>query len=142
MAFSNAEKAKIRTVLGYPNLFRYKNPRLESALESVDADGEVIVRAELAAIAEIDTALLSGGSAFDSAGLKKVDEVEFQTGSISLTVAAQMQRTGRIHIGRISSFFGTPINGDYYGSGGYPGDPWSKQMGMGQQGSSFEIKLG
>lgn len=142
MAFTNAEKAKIRTVLGYPNLFRYKNPRLESALDAVDTDGEAIVRAELTAIAQVDTELLSGGGGFDSAGVKKVDEIEFQTGSVSMTAIAQLQRIGRVHIGRISSFFGTPINGDYYGSTGYPGDPWSKQMGMGQQGSSFEIKLG
>lgn len=141
MAFTNAELTKIRAVLGYPNAYRYKNPRLESALVQADSDGEAYIRSELAAIVEIDAAMMSGGMAFDAAGVKKVDEIEFQTGS-NQTVLSQLQRAGRVHIARISDFFGTPINADYYGQNGYPGDPWSDQMTMRNSPLGVEVKLG
>jgi hypothetical protein len=141
MAFTNAEFTKIRAVLGYPNAFRYKNVRLESALVQADADGEVYIRAELAAIAEVDATLLSDGVGFSSAGVKKVDEIEFQTGNGASTVT-NLKKLGRHHIGRISAFFGTPIHTDYYGEGGYPGDSWSDGMGTPYRGGNSEVRLG
>lgn len=139
--FTGPEKITIRAVLGYPNLFRYKNTRLESALVAVDDDGAAYVRAELARVVEIDTAIASGGTAFDALGLKKVDEIEFQNGA-NQGPAEQAKRMGRIHIGRISAFFGVPTWSDYYGQGGFPGDFWSDGINQQSRGLGFEIKLG
>lgn len=141
MAFTNAELIRIRSVLGYPNAFRYKNVRLESALVQVDSDGETYIRAELAAIQEIDTAIRTGGDAFDSLGIKRVDEIEFQNGTAS-SVEMRARALGRVHISRISSFFGVNIHSDYYGSAGFPGDWWSDGMGGRNSGGSFDLKLG
>jgi hypothetical protein len=140
MAFTNAELIRIRSVLGYPNAFRYKNVRLESALVQVDSDGETYIRGELAAILEIDTAIRTGGDAFDSIGLKKVDEIEFQSGTAA-SLEVRAKSLGRVHIGRISSFFGVNIHSDYYGTGGFPGDWWSGGI-SGNAPCAFEMKFG
>lgn len=138
MAFTGPELIRIRAVLGYPNLFRYKNTRLESALVQADADGETYIRAELAAIAEVDAAIRNGGTAFDALGVRKVDEVEFQTGATQ-SPEMQARKMGRVHIARISSFFGVNVHSDYYGTSGFPGD-WFAD-GTGERNSPLGIEL-
>jgi hypothetical protein len=140
MAFTNAELIRIRSVLGYPNAYRYKNVRLESALVQVDADGETYIRTELAAIDEIDASIRSGGIAFSALGAKKVDEVELKDKS-GQGVADESRKMGRLHISRISGFFGVEIHSDYYGTSGFPGDWWSGGIG-GHSESSVELKFG
>lgn len=139
MAFTNAELIRIRSVLGYPNAYRFKNVRLESALVQVDTDGEAYIRAELAAIAAVDAALRVGGDAFDTLGIKKVDEIEFQNGRSNSQVEGA-KAMGRVSIARISSFFGVEVHSDYYGQGGFPGDWWSGGIG-GHSSNSFEMKF-
>jgi hypothetical protein len=144
MEFNNAESTMIRTVLGYQNTYRFKNSRLESALSQADADGAAIVRAELAGIAEVDKELRAGGVGYSSAGTASVDKsLRFATAR-GENPSDKLKGLGRMHITRLSNFFGVPIMSDYYGTGGYAGDPWANGIGQtdGTLAGSFDIKLG
>lgn len=132
---TNLEKAQLRSFLGYPNMYRYKNPRLESAMDGLDDDVLTLVRAAVTKVLAYDEALGSDG--LDSVGVKKVDEVEFFGRSGAYGGESKVdgiRRLGRIQIARISKILGTPINNgsDYFDPNGYAGDHWSSQMG-GQQ---------
>lgn len=144
MAFTNAAALQIRVLLGYQNSFRYKNTRLESALTAgqVDSDGEVFVLNELAAVKEIDVELRAGGVGYISAGAASVDR------SLKLSVSRgerpmdALRNLGRMHIGRLATFFGVEILSDYFGTAGYGGDPWSDGIGTKRGGGTFDVKLG
>ncbi len=121
MAFTDAQKAKIRRYLGYPDVFRYANTRLESAIDVVGGRAEVqaLVEADLAALDTIDAKLSSVASS--QGGLKRIDDIEFYEGQ----AVSQIRSDGRRMAGRLSITFGVPIEGDVFGSGGYTGDGWS-----------------
>ena len=139
--FTNAQLVQVRSVLGYQNAWRFKNVRLESAFEQVDVDGLAFIVAELAAIAEVDAALRSGGVGMDAAGAAAVDKsLRFATAR-GENPSDQLRKLGRMHVSRISSILGVPVASDYYGTAGYPGDPWANGIGQNDM-SSFDIKLG
>jgi len=133
MAFTDAQKAKIRRYLGYPDVFRYANTRLESAIEVIGGRAEVqtLVEADLTALDAIDAKLSSAASS--QGGIKRVDDIEFYQGQ----VVSQIQSDGRRIVGRLSITFGVPIEGDYFGSGGYLGDGWSRKQT--QYGGMFNL---
>ncbi len=119
MAFTSDQEARIRRYLGYPDLWRYKDTRLEGAMDSAgaDPDASALVIADLAQIAAIDAKITSEG--VDNAGVKAVDEIEFfENGGAVET----WRNIGRSIIGRISTTLGVPLYADYYGTRGYPGD--------------------
>jgi hypothetical protein len=126
MAFSSLQKVKIRLYLGYPNLFRYKHTRLESAMDAVDPDAETLVAADLVILDTIYTQL--SGVVVSNSGIKKVDEVEFFGGSEERD---GVRSSGRQVISRISTILGVPIYADVFGEMGYPGDAWSDLGGLG-----------
>ena len=153
MAFTSAQKKDIRKYLGYPQLNRYRDTRLESAIdvvgEDVDASAEVVaLLTEIAAIdAKITAGAGSGASTSTFTGsLKKADEVEWYalgtssgtTGGATPTTAS-FRDQGRVLCSRLSQLMGIPLWGDYYGSLGYPGD-WF--MGSAHQGRGGIIPLG
>ena len=117
MAFTEAQKVQIRKYLGYPDLFRSANTRLESAIEVVggrpETQAEVeSILAKLAALQErIDGQLAT-------AGIKQVDEIEFFENASLLGLLSH----GRMLCGNLSTLFGIPIASDPFGSGGYAGD--------------------
>lgn len=119
MAFTSAQKAQLRRYLGYPDLWRYKNTRLEGAMDAAgeDPDASALVIADLASLAAIDAKFQAKG--MSSAGIKRVDEIEFFEGG---AVVEGIVRIGRIIIGRISATLGVPLYADYYGTRGFPGD--------------------
>ncbi len=125
MAFSDAQKAQIRRYLGFPDVFRYANTRLESAMDVVGGRPEVQsqVESDLAAITQIESDLLS---ALPSAGIKKVDEVEF----FERGQQQALRQEGRRLCGRLSTTMGVPLVGDAFGTEGYRGDDF---MGVGFQ---------
>jgi len=119
---SAEQKGKIRLYLGYPNLYRYKNTRLESALEgSVDADAEAVIVGLLAKIDQVEEQLLN--LTLTTAGVRRVDEIWFFENNQQ---AKSLGALGRTYIGRISIILGTPIYSDYYGAQGYLGDRFSE----------------
>lgn len=120
MAFSETQKTQIRRYLGYPDVYRQANTRLESAIEVVGSrpETQTLIEADLASLATIEAKL--SGSVLSSAGVKKVDEIEFfQNGSLSVT-----RQEGRRICGRLSITFGVPIASDVFSSMGYQGDAW------------------
>lgn len=124
MPFSDAQKTQIRRYLGYPDVYRQANTRLESAIDVVGGrpDTQALIEADLAALATIETKL--NGTVLSSAGVKKVDEIEFfQNGNVSVT-----RNEGRRICGRMSVTFGVPLASDVFGNAGYCGDGWMQNV--------------
>ena len=124
MAFSDAQKTQIRRYLGYPDVYRQANTRLESAIDVVGSPHDTQPRTEtdLAALAAIETKL--SGSVLSSAGVRKVDEIEFfQNGILDIT-----RKEGRRICGRLSVTFGVPLASDVFGTSGYGGDGWMQNI--------------
>ena len=141
MAFTEAQKLKIRVYLGIPSIYRYRDPRLEGAITVVgnDADASAEVVSILAKLATVETDI---DSAMTTAGLKRADEVEWYAGkggtAGNAVVEAQAAK-GRRWCSRLSQILGTPIVNDAFGTQGYGGD-W--YMGPSFQNSSGIIPLG
>lgn len=142
MAFTTAEASAIRFALGYPDLWRYLNTRLEAAIEIIgnDADASARVRLQLA-----ELATLNGSSYFQnlllSAGLKKADEVEWYPGmksGASAPMAGVMER-GRMLCAQLSITFGVPINADIFDTQGFPGDDFMGPSVQGSNGGIFSL---
>jgi hypothetical protein len=131
MAFTSAEEAAIRKWLGVPQLNRYRDTRLESAIDVVgeDVDAKAQVIAILDALETLDTAITT---ALSTAGLKRADEVEWypgtsQSGNGPILV---LLNRGRMLCSRLSQLVGVPLLGDAFGIAGYGGDAY---MGVGFQ---------
>ncbi len=128
MAFTSAQASAIRFVLGYPDLHRYRNTRLEAAIEVVGNDADASARV-IALLTEIAT--INGSTYFANllgmAGLKKADEVEWYPwtqGGASAPTAAAVHR-GRMLCAQVSIIFGVPIANDIFSTAGYTsGDGW------------------
>lgn len=127
MALTAAQKIDIRKYLGFPSLLKQGNPRLESALQSIDADSdlETEVTAQLSALANIETKLIN---ALDLAGIKSVGtgDPEFYQGA----VIKELRSEGRRLCSQLSMTIGVPLVGDPFSTAGYEGDSW---MGRGFQ---------
>jgi hypothetical protein len=150
MAFTEAQRVQIRFYLGFTDLFRDHNHRLESAMTVVgdrpatQAQIELILASLVTAEASLQTAVTSVASGTATGGIKKVDEAEFyQTSTSSSTsiddkAIENARRNCRMYASRLSIMLGVPIVGDVFGGLGYQGDRW---MGRGFQGGG-EIPLG
>ncbi len=113
------EKARIRLYLGYPDLLRYKHSRLESMLTSLSDEAETLVRENLAALVTVESLLLTSTG---NAGIRRVDEIWFDTGTSQLT---GQRKAGRQYVSRLSILLGVPIYSDVFGGAGYLGDKFS-----------------
>lgn len=133
--FTDAEKSKIRVLLGYTDLFRYLHYRLESVFNAVSPEAEVHVREALANIVKVDAYLIN--SAMPSAGVQRVDEITFFEGRTT----KEVREYGRTYINQISIALGVPIYSDYYGTRGYLGDSYT-QGGLPGMSGRNAIKLG
>jgi len=134
MALTDTQKAKCRHYLGYPDQFRYRNTRLESVLSNLSAEAETQVADILTALASIETSILS--VALSQGGLKRVDEVEFYSGT---SATSSRQNLGRMYAGRLSVVLGVPIYSDVFGKGGYLGDSFFPGFGQGSGGGSIPL---
>lgn len=123
------QKAQIRLYLGYPDFFRYKHTRLESVLENLSPESELLIVDALTKLVTIEDASLEAGTA--GAGVKRVDEIWFETGTVRTT---EIKKTGRQYVGRLSIITGVPIYSDVFGSGGFLGDTFS---GLGGRATGF-----
>lgn len=124
MAFTEDEKVLIRQYLGYSELFRDINPRLEgyiSQLSSRSANGEARVRTILTALqavdAQIDAMVTSG-------------ELTLKVAEDGVTFAGQdkldtLRDAGRGYVKRLSVIMETEPRADYYGPDGDMGGPFS-----------------
>ncbi len=73
MALTDAQKAKVRRYLGYPDVNREPNSELEGALTELSADGEVEVLLCLDSLATIDGVLTASWA---RQMVKRAEEVE------------------------------------------------------------------
>jgi hypothetical protein len=135
VTFTTGQVALFRLYLGYPNLFRFLNPRLESAINVVDADPDASSMAIglLAKIAGIETEL---GNRLPEIGLAKADEVAWFEGARKNGTAGLdgVRSEGRRFCTQLSTIFGVPLVADVFGERGYPGDDWmgpERQYGRG-----------
>ena len=139
MAFTEAQRVEIRHYLGFPDTYQGENFRLEGAMDVVGGRSDAQAKAEeiIAALVVAETKVTA---MLSSAGIKKVDEVEFfgnASGSSGLRDACGY---GRMLAGRLSILFGVPVVNDIFGPNGYMSDGW---RGMGfQMGNAHEIPLG
>lgn len=123
MAFTEAQRVKIRLSLGYPDVFRASNPRLEDAIDVVGErpDTQAEIETILARIAAADTKV---NNVLEQAGVKRVDEVEFFGGSDGATSLDEVRSHGRMWVNRLSIAFGVPRANDIFSGRGYSGDWW------------------
>ncbi len=140
MAFTEAQRIKIRKYLGIPHVNQYLDPRLEGRMDLVGANAAAQAEAEtiLAAIIAAETKMVSS---LDDAGLKRADEVEWYPGKNGAGTAGldAAKNEARLYCSQLSNFFGVPIVNDAFGTGGYGGD-WF--MGPGFQRSGGMIRMG
>jgi hypothetical protein len=107
MAFTDPEKAQIRKWLGFPAIFHFRDPRLESAIDAVSAieDGgatEDEVQALLVKLAAIETKI---EAALDCLGTVQVDKIMTD----NARAIAVLESRGRKLCGRLSVVLG--LNG-------------------------------
>ena len=119
--------------MGYPDIFRYKNPRLESIIagDVIQQETADLVRTYLADFQTVEAKILSRGLAV--AGLKRADEVEFYNG----TAYRELRSWGKMYVARISIALGIPVYSDVFDTRGYSGDSYS----AGSLGSSYHGNL-
>lgn len=131
MAFTSSQTSAVRSYLGYPSVFRWANPRLESALSVVGLDADVSAQV-VSLLAKIDNVFTSiDGIALVSAGVKTLDKGDVELYQDNQQTAG-MRSIGRTYVNRLSGIFGVPIYTDVFGVGGYKGDGWSEGTGISQ----------
>lgn len=147
MALTATQKAQIRLYLGYPDHMRYIHTRLESVLTNLSAEAETLVSAALTNLAVVDTGIATGAAsaataaAATAAGIKRVDEVWFFSGSEGngqTSIAFRnLKDAGHHYVSRISIITGVPIYSNVFGREGYRGDSFSRSGGGGRRNGSF-----
>lgn len=122
---SNAHKAQIRLYLGYPDLFKYKNTRLESVISDsvLSSEAQDLIISALNSLAVVESFIL--GTAIQMGGLKRVDDVEFFSGKTT----KEIRHYGKMYVSRISITLGVPVYSDVFGTKGYLGDTFSGLLG-------------
>jgi hypothetical protein len=132
MAFTSAESFKVRHYLGYPQVYRQSNPRLESAITLVgeDVDAVAAVQGLIVSIENVLTAIGSAG--INAAGVKSLDQGAlefFGGGSSGVTKTAGLNSIGKQYVAQLSGIFGVPIATNIFGTVGYEGDAWKLGAG-------------
>lgn len=145
MALTLREKAKIRLYLGHPDGYRYKNTRLESILDNLSEEAHELLRECLESLAAVEQGAIDVASTIaatatvTAAGIKRVDEIWFETGSSSSSSSSgsssggfsSLKEAGRFFVSRISIITGVPIANNAFGSLGYGGDSFAPGSGGG-----------
>ncbi|HEY1697978.1 MAG TPA: hypothetical protein VGG39_37720 [Polyangiaceae bacterium] len=117
MAWTEADRATIRSYLGFPALFLQADPRLEAAMTAVlaiadngtrpDNSTELQIRGWLAQLASIETRL---ESLWDEAEALKVDEL----GVDPMRAMVMLRAEGRRIVGRVARALGTSPRHDVF----------------------------
>ena len=111
--FTDAEKAQIRQVLGYSELFHDVDTRLENQMLEIGTrspDAKTRISASLVALTAIDARLVS---ALDNLDLVRAEDVTFLGPAQLDTIRAH----GRMLIQQISITLQCPVMRDYYSTG-------------------------
>lgn len=111
MAFTDAEKVKIRQYLGFSEAFHQINTRLESMMDDLANRSPAAVdevRAILAKLATLDTQLDTSATSLE---FKRAEDVEWNLGQWEQLVAR-----GRYLIQRLAIMFEVDPAADYFGA--------------------------
>lgn len=114
MALTDANKAKIRRYLGYPDVNRLTYYELEGALGAISSDGETIATGLLTSLDALHTALQ------DSWSRQKVVRAEEVTLAGPDEIRA-LRAEGRRLSAELAALFDVPVLVDVWGSGGGSG---------------------
>lgn len=114
MAFTEAQRVKIRSVLGWSARFHQNDSRLEQAMNAVDTlpDTQTECEDRLASIADIATKLTDAHNRLKA----------MQVGSIVLpgkNEVAMLRSEGRRHVGSLAATLGVEVRHDVFGTGRY-----------------------
>lgn len=105
MALTNAQKVAIRKWLGYSGRYFQTDTVLEQAMAAIaDPDLEAEIATLLAELATVDA---RRATVRDTGGLKQVDEVVFQDGSIS-SLRAVLEE-GSMLVARLAAMLGVDV---------------------------------
>lgn len=118
MAFTNAEKTAIRQYLGFSELYRQIDPRVESQLDALPAnnpDAETRVRNVLGSLALIDAKLMS--AALTRLDASRVENIEL----LGPEQLAELRRQGRMLVNQIAVTFDITPPRDYFDPSGASG---------------------
>lgn len=133
MSLTLSQRSSIRLYLGYPDVYRYKDTRLESVFESISDEAEALIVSALASITTVEAQIAAVQAA---AGLKRVDDIWFQDGQSMLN---GLRRQGRQYVSRISITLGVTVYSDVFGVAGYLGDAYSGAPQSGRGGGFFNL---
>jgi hypothetical protein len=140
MAFTEQAKADIRFFMGYPDVYRYINSRLENAIEVVGTHPEAQARVELILL-KLNTLFGSNANGpianqVNFAGMTKVesrdDIVEFgnASGNGGSQIAVDQNAYGNMLCGMLAKTFAVDLGGRIFSSSGYEGDRWMSTNNM------------
>lgn len=137
MAFTETQKTAIRRYLGYPDIYRYRDTRLEGLLDgALSATAETAVIADLALCDAASTKLF--GTTLDTAGVKRVEDIEFFENKSMI----ETRNSARSASGRISITLGVPFFADFWGTDGYPGDQYTEATELRPAGGRGQYEIG
>ncbi len=123
MAFTSEEAVKIRHYLGYPYIYQFANPRLESAIELVGANPDMVtlIQGLLASIDDVFAKL--GSIGLLGAGIKALDKGDVELYQDNQQIKG-MKDIGRMFVNRLSDAMGVVIANDIFGTLGYGAETW------------------
>jgi hypothetical protein len=123
VALSAAERAQVRTYLGWSARFHQMDSALEQAMNALDQDADSLalvqtpVTGHLARIADVDAKLLAADTTLlvDAAGTVKLDPAR---------QVALLRSKGRMFVGRLAALLGVPVREDYFAGVAPKGPFW------------------
>lgn len=112
MAFTEAEKTRIRMLTGWGSRFTLTETRLENAMDAVGgiAEDQAKIQAILTSLTTIDTQITS---ALETAGVTGVSSIKLDSDQ----GISHFKAEGRRLVEAIASILQVPIKKNYYGGG-------------------------
>ena len=123
MALSPAERALVRTYLGWSARFHQMDSALEQAMNALDQDSDSLALVQtpvtgfLARIADVDAKLLGADTTL----------LVSAAGTVALDPARQvalLRSKGRMFVGRLAALLGVPVREDFFAGKGPAGPFW------------------
>jgi hypothetical protein len=123
MALSPAQRAQVRTYLGWSARFHQMDSALEQAMNALDQDADSLALVQtpttglLDRILDVDTKLLGADTTL----------LVTAAGSVQLDPARQvalLRSKGRMFVGRLAALLGVPVREDYFAGAGPKGPFW------------------
>lgn len=116
MSFTTAQSTQIKFALGYPIFgyaYLYPGTDFTIAQFGADTDASALIIGLLTSFSNLQTML---AQADNDAGIKKVDEIEFQDSKGVSQSTTSLRSSGRMIVQQISSAMGLPIAQDIFAS--------------------------